>query len=32
VDFIAEMPRDPSGKLRKRQLRDSYWKDQGRAI
>jgi long-chain acyl-CoA synthetase len=32
VDFIAEMPRDPSGKLRKRQLRDRYWKDQGRAI
>jgi long-chain acyl-CoA synthetase len=25
VDFIAEMPRDPSGKLRKRELRDPYW-------
>ncbi len=28
VEFIAEMPRDPSGKLLKRRLRDPYW--QGR--
>ena len=32
VDFIAEMPRDPNGKLYKRKLRDPYWKDQERAI
>jgi long-chain acyl-CoA synthetase len=27
VEFIAEMPRDPSGKLFKRLLREPYWKD-----
>jgi long-chain acyl-CoA synthetase len=32
VDFIAEMPRDPSGKLLKRRLRDRYWQQHGRAI
>jgi long-chain acyl-CoA synthetase len=32
VDFIDEMPRDPSGKLRKRQLRDPYWQGRDRAI
>jgi long-chain acyl-CoA synthetase len=32
VDFIDEMPRDPSGKLLKRKLRDPYWAAQGRAI
>jgi long-chain acyl-CoA synthetase len=31
-DFIAEMPRDPNGKLFKRKLRDPYWKDRQRAI
>jgi long-chain acyl-CoA synthetase len=31
-DFIAEMPRDPSGKLFKRKLRDPYWKDRATAI
>ena len=25
IDFIPEMPRDPSGKLFKRKLRDPYW-------
>ena len=30
VDFIAEMPRLPTGKLYKRQLKDAYWK--GRSI
>jgi long-chain acyl-CoA synthetase len=25
VDFIAEMPRLPTGKLYKRVLRDAYW-------
>jgi long-chain acyl-CoA synthetase len=31
-DFIAEMPRDPNGKLYKRKLRDPYWKGRDRAI
>ncbi|WP_349270734.1 acyl-CoA synthetase [Mycolicibacterium parafortuitum] len=30
-DFIDEMPRLPTGKLYKRQLRDEYWKDVARA-
>ena len=25
IDFTAELPRDPSGKLLKRRLRDPYW-------
>jgi long-chain acyl-CoA synthetase len=32
VDFIAEMPRDPSGKLLRRRLRNPYWETRGRAI
>jgi long-chain acyl-CoA synthetase len=32
IDFTAEMPRDPSGKLLKRRLRDPYWQAQGRLI
>ncbi len=32
VDFIEEMPRDPSGKLLKRRLRQAYWEGQGRVI
>jgi len=32
VDFIDEMPRDASGKLLKRRLRDDYWADQPAAI
>jgi long-chain acyl-CoA synthetase len=31
-DFTAEMPRDPSGKLYKRKLRDPYWEGINRAI
>jgi long-chain acyl-CoA synthetase len=31
-DFTAEMPRDPSGKLYKRKLRDPYWEGVQRAI
>ena len=31
-DFIAEMPRDPSGKLFKRRLRDPYWEGVSRSI
>ena len=30
IDFIAEMPRLPTGKLYKRSLRDVYWR--GRSI
>jgi long-chain acyl-CoA synthetase len=32
IDFIAEMPRDPNGKLYKRKLRDPYWVGRERAI
>ncbi len=32
IDFIAEMPRDPNGKLYKRKLRDPYWQGRERAI
>jgi len=32
LDFIAEMPRDPNGKLYKRKLRDPYWQGRDRAI
>jgi long-chain acyl-CoA synthetase len=32
IDFTAEMPRDPSGKLFKRRLRDPYWEGHDRAI
>ena len=26
IDFVAELPRDPNGKLYKRLLRERYWK------
>jgi long-chain acyl-CoA synthetase len=32
IDFVREMPRDPSGKLYKRKLRDPYWAGRARAI
>ncbi|WP_117211268.1 acyl-CoA synthetase [Allorhizocola rhizosphaerae] len=32
VDYIAEMPRDPNGKLYKRRLRDPYWAGRERVI
>ena len=32
IDFTDELPRDPSGKLLKRKLREPYWQDQGSAI
>ncbi|WP_157250357.1 acyl-CoA synthetase [Nonomuraea typhae] len=32
IDFIAEMPREPNGKLLKRKLRAPYWEGHGRAI
>jgi fatty-acyl-CoA synthase len=33
IDFVAELPRDPSGKLYKRHLRECYWEGhEGRVI
>lgn len=32
VDFAAELPRNPSGKLLKRQLREPYWRDVERRV
>jgi long-chain acyl-CoA synthetase len=32
IDFIERMPRDPSGKLLKRRLRDPYWEGRGASI
>jgi long-chain acyl-CoA synthetase len=32
IDFVAELPRTPTGKLYKRLLRDPYWKDRETAI
>jgi acyl-CoA synthetase (AMP-forming)/AMP-acid ligase II len=32
VDFIDVLPRNPSGKILKRELREPYWRDQERAI
>jgi len=32
VDFVDALPREPTGKLAKRRLRDPYWAGTGRAI
>jgi long-chain acyl-CoA synthetase len=32
IDFVAELPRDPNGKLYKRRLRDPYWTGRDRSI
>ncbi|MFN2544014.1 MAG: AMP-binding protein [Actinomycetota bacterium] len=32
VDFVEQLPRDPNGKVRKRELRDRYWDAAGRKI
>ncbi len=32
LDFMAELPREPTGKLLKRKLRDPYWEGRDRAI
>jgi long-chain acyl-CoA synthetase len=32
IDFTSELPRDPSGKLLKRKLREPYWQGQDSAI
>lgn len=30
VEFAAELPREESGKIFKRKLREPYWRDSGR--
>ena len=32
IDFMDELPREPTGKLLKRTLRDPYWEGRDRAI
>ena len=32
IDYVAELPRDPNGKLYKRRLRDPYWQGRDRSI
>jgi len=32
IDYVAQLPRDPNGKLYKRRLRDPYWAARGRQI
>ncbi len=32
IDFVDELPREPTGKLLKRQLRDPFWEGRDRAI
>jgi long-chain acyl-CoA synthetase len=32
VDLVPELPRDPNGKIRKRELREPYWAEAGRAV
>lgn len=32
IEFVAELPRDPNGKLLKRKLRDPYWEGRERVI
>ena len=32
IDFVDELPREPTGKLLKRKLRDPYWQGRDRAI
>jgi long-chain acyl-CoA synthetase len=32
VEFVDRLPRDPNGKVRKRELRETYWAGAGRAV
>jgi hypothetical protein len=29
---VAELPRDPNGKVRKRELRERYWAGRGKRV
>ena len=32
IDFLEAIPRNPTGKILKRVLREPYWRDQARRI
>ena len=32
VDFVDALPKAPTGKILKRELRAPYWKDRGRSV
>jgi long-chain acyl-CoA synthetase len=32
VEFVASLPKAPTGKILKRELRDPYWKDRSRQV
>jgi acyl-CoA synthetase (AMP-forming)/AMP-acid ligase II len=32
VDFVAALPRNPSGKILRRELREPYWAGKGRRV
>lgn len=32
IDFVDRLPRDPNGKVRKRELREPYWAQAGRSV
>ena len=32
VDFVPELPKAPTGKILKRELRDPYWSDREREV
>ncbi len=32
IDFVDELPRNPTGKILKRELREKYWKGRDRAV
>ena len=32
VDFVSALPRNPSGKVLRRELREPYWKDRDRRV
>jgi long-chain acyl-CoA synthetase len=32
IEFVERLPRDPNGKVRKRELREAYWSSAGRAV
>jgi long-chain acyl-CoA synthetase len=32
IEFVAELPRDPNGKVRKRELRERYWAGRGKRV